>query len=164
MKHHFLFSLLVFWGSLSPWFGVEAQTIEDSLQWCLITDRQEAIALSEVQYMVQKDGTVEFFDIVLHNGELLPDVHTITFEQRNLTALGTLHKDAERPRIFQVANNLTLSQLPQNSTVRVADMSGRTWLQAQADAQGIAHLSVEHFPQGAYLLIAGKTSIKFLKN
>ena len=66
--------------------GLQAQTTEKA--WFLVTDKDEAVELSKVNYLLA--ASTETFDIVCTDGTTINGVSGISLEEREVTGIKTV--------------------------------------------------------------------------
>ena len=137
--------------------GLQAQTTEKA--WFLVTDKDEAVELSKVNYLLA--ASTETFDIVCTDGTTINGVSGILLEEREVTGIKTL-KAGEAMFSQVVDDQITISHAKAGTTMQVLSLSGAVYA-SQTLTDGHNIINVSTLQSGTYILKVGDTSIKFIK-
>ena len=136
---------------------VQAQT---SKVWFLVTDKGEAIELSNVNYLLA--ASAETFDIVCTDGTTVSGVSGISFEQRESAGIQKV-KTANNAMFSQIVDDqLMISNAKSGTTAQVLNLSGNSII-SQVLTDGHNIINVCQLQTGIYILQVGENSIKFIK-
>ena len=127
--------------------------------WHLITDKGDAIELSNVSYLLA--ASTESFDIVCKDGTTINGVSGISLAEREPTGIKPINTD---DAMFSqvVGDQIFISHVKAGTTAEVLSLSGIIHVsQTLADGQNI--INVSKLRSGTYILKVGETSIKFIK-
>ena len=127
--------------------------------WHLITDKGDAIELSNVSYLLA--ASTESFDIVCKDGTTINGVSGILLEEREPTGVNPINNgDAMFSQV--VGDQIYISHAKAGTTAEVLSLSGIIHVsQTLTDGQNI--INVSKLRSGTYILKVGETSIKFIK-
>lgn len=131
--------------------------------WCMVTPTGQAIAMSDVDYLVSAGGqTPATFDIVLKDGSHIT-TGRIDFAQMEPTGIEDVRPSADEPVISSVIDSqLTISGTAAGQQVTVYGLSGATLLRT-VTAEAQTTLYIGNLTPGVYVLKVGDTAIKFMK-
>ena len=127
--------------------------------WHLITDKGDAIELSNVSYLLA--ASTESFDIVCKDGTTINGVSGISLEERESTGIKPINTgDAMLSQV--VGDQIYISHAKAGTTAEVLSLSGTIHIsQTMTDSQNV--INVSKLRSGTYILKVGETSIKFIK-
>ena len=127
--------------------------------WHLITDKGDAIELSNVSYLLA--ASTESFDIVCKDGTTVNGVSGISLEERESTGVKSINT-GEAMFSQVVGDQIYISYAKAGTTAEVLSLSGITHVsQSLTDGQNV--INVSKLRSGTYILKIGDTSIKFIK-
>ncbi len=134
----------------------------DNEVWCMVTQSDQAIAMSEVHYLLSLGDDSEVFTIVCHDGSTIENVTKVTFSQTIPTAISSpvTHETALLSRV--VGNTLVLLGCDAGAAISIVDLSGKTALQTAAQSRQTT-IDISALASGVYVLRVGETNLKFLK-
>ncbi len=140
--------------------GVKAA---DNEVWQLVTDTQERVVMSNVDYLLASDEA-EVFSVVLKEGEMINNVTRVTFVKEPFSTVSELTKSSVSVFPTVVESTLTLSGCEEGEAVRIVSMQGMEVKQVRTSA-GETVVEVGDLPSGYYLLSVGETgtTVKFIK-
>lgn len=130
--------------------------------WCMVTQSDQAIAMSQVYYLLSLGDDSEVFTIVCHDGSTIENVTKVTFCQTIPTGISSpvTHETALRQRV--VGNTLVLLGCTEGTAISIVDLSGKTALQTAAQSRQTT-IDISALTSGVYVLRVGETNLKFLK-
>ena len=127
--------------------------------WHLITDKGDAIELSNVSYLLA--ASTESFDIVCKDRTTVNGVSGISLEERESTGVKSINT-GEAMFSQVVGDQIYISYAKAGTTAEVLSLSGITHVsQSLTDGQNV--INVSKLRSGTYILKIGDTSIKFIK-
>lgn len=127
--------------------------------WHLITDKGDAIELSNVSYLLA--ASTESFDIVCKDGTTISGVSGISLEEREPTGIKPI-KNGDAMLSQVVGDQIYISHAKAGTTAEVLSLSGTIHIsQTMTDSQNV--INVSKLRSGTYILKVGETSIKFIK-
>ena len=134
----------------------------DNEVWCMVTQSDQAIAMSEVHYLLSLGDDSEVFTIVCHDGSTIENVTKVTFSQTIPTGISSpvTHETALLSRV--VGNTLVLLGCAEGTAISIVDLSGKTALQTAAQSRQTT-IDISALASGVYVLRVGETNLKFLK-
>lgn len=138
--------------------GVKAA---DNDVWHLITDTEESVVMSDVDYLLASDDTKEF-SVVLKAGDMINNVTRVTFAKEPNSTVSEVKDSAVSVYPTLVESMLTLTGCEEGTVVRIVSMQGVEVKNVTAVA-GETVVEVGDLPSGFYFLSVGKTTVKFIK-
>lgn len=134
----------------------------DNEVWCMVTQSDQAIAMSQVHYLLSLGDDSEVFTIVCHDGSVIENVTKVTFSQTIPTGISSpvTHETALLSRV--VGNTLVLLGCAEGTAICIVDLSGKTALQTAAQSRQTT-IDISALASGVYVLRVGETNLKFLK-
>ena len=127
-------------------------TKAEQLVWCLITDKGESVAMSNVVCLAAADDD-STFAVVLTNGDAIVDVQRAHFEMNIPTGI-------KKPDIVVARDILHLTNVPAGSIAYIYTIDGKLIQQAKADEE----ININSLPPHTFYIIKlGEVSFKFRK-
>lgn len=130
--------------------------------WYMETDTEVSIPMENVDYLMVADDNQQF-SVVQKDGSLVNSVRSVTFTQRQATAVDTPTEMEIQLFPNPVVNVLNLNGLREGQTVSVLSIDGRVLITERSIGQHLS-LSVAELPQGIYFLRTDNSTIKFVKH
>lgn len=140
---HFLLSLVLLVSALSARAAGEV--------WCMVTQSDQAIAMSQVHYLLSLGDDSEVFTIVCRDGSTVENVTRVTFSQTIPTAISApvTHETALLSRV--VGGSLVLLGCDAGTAISIVDLSGKTALQTTAQSRQTT-IDISSLAAGVYVL------------
>lgn len=136
-------------------FQVYAQT-----EWHLITDTDQKVAISTVDYLLAADNDSEF-SVVCKDGSRIDGVTKATFE---LTSSVKQVSDNVELQVFPnpVVSQLNITGLNDSAQVSILSLDGKV-VKSLANDNGSLSIDVSDLAPGYYLLQSENSTVKFIK-